>query len=42
MQVKRGNSLAVRIPVAVGEALAIKEGDDIEIHVADNRRLGIA
>lgn len=43
MQVaKWGNSLAVRLPAAVVEALALKEGDDIEIHVADNRRFGIA
>lgn len=34
MQVaKWGNSLAVRLPVAVVDALALKEGDDIEIHV---------
>ena len=38
MQVaKWGNSLAVRIPAAVVDALALKEGDDIEIHVAGKR-----
>jgi antitoxin MazE len=38
MQVaKWGNSLAVRLPSAVVEALALKEGDDIEIHVAGAR-----
>ncbi|MDD5276269.1 MAG: AbrB/MazE/SpoVT family DNA-binding domain-containing protein [Methylovulum sp.] len=38
MQVaKWGNSLAVRIPAAVVEALELKEGDDIEIHVAGER-----
>ncbi len=43
MQVaKWGNSLAVRIPAAVVEALALTEGDEIEIHVADVRELGIA
>jgi antitoxin MazE len=43
MQVaKWGNSLAVRLPAAVVEALAIKEGDDIEIHVAGEREFGIA
>ena len=43
MQVaKWGNSLAVRLPAAVVEALELKEGDDIEIHVADSRELGIA
>ncbi len=31
---KWGNSLAVRIPVTVVEALGLKEGDDIEIHAA--------
>jgi antitoxin MazE len=35
MQVSRwGNSLAVRLPAAVVEALELKEGDDIEIQVA--------
>ena len=34
MQVaKWGNSLAVRLPAAVVEALGLKEGDDIDIHV---------
>jgi antitoxin MazE len=43
MQVaKWGNSLAVRLPVAVVEALGLKEGDDIEIRVADARRFGVA
>jgi antitoxin MazE len=43
MQVaKWGNSLAVRLPAAVVEALELKAGDDIEIHVADSRALGIA
>jgi antitoxin MazE len=39
---KWGNSLAVRLPVAVVEALELKEGDEIEIHVADARQIGIA
>jgi antitoxin MazE len=43
MQVaKWGNSLAVRLPVAVVEALGLKEGDDIEIHVADAGQFGVA
>jgi antitoxin MazE len=43
MQVARwGNSLAVRLPAAVVEALQLKEGDEIEIHIADARQLGIA
>jgi len=34
MQVSRwGNSLAVRLPVAVVEALDLKEGEEIELHV---------
>lgn len=38
MQVSKwGNSLAVRLPAAVVEALELKEGDDIEIQVADAR-----
>lgn len=43
MQVaKWGNSLAIRIPAAVVEALDLKAGDDIEIHVADAREFGIS
>lgn len=34
---KWGNSLAVRIPAAVVDALALREGDDVEIHVAGER-----
>ena len=35
MQVSKwGNSLAVRLPAAIVEALKLKEGDDIEIQVA--------
>jgi antitoxin MazE len=35
MQVaKWGNSLAVRLPAAVVEALGLKEGDQVEIQVA--------
>jgi len=43
MQVARwGNSLAIRLPVAVVEALELREGDDIELHVADTRELVVA
>jgi antitoxin MazE len=43
MQVaKWGNSLAVRIPSAVVDALQLKEGDEIEIHVADAREFAVA
>jgi len=42
MQVaKWGNSLAVRLPAAVVEALELKEGDDIEIVVATERAFEI-
>ena len=34
---KWGNSLAVRLPASVVEALGLKEGDEIEIEVADDR-----
>ncbi|AOH84875.1 AbrB family transcriptional regulator [Sphingomonas panacis] len=38
MQVTRwGNSLAIRLPAAVVEALALKEGDDIEVRIAGER-----
>jgi antitoxin MazE len=38
MQVSKwGNSLAIRLPVAVVEALKLKEGDRIEIRVAGGR-----
>ena len=39
---KWGNSLAVRLPAAVVEALELQEGDDIEIHIADARELIVA
>ena len=43
MQVaKWGNSLAVRLPSAVVEALKLKEGDEIEIHVAGGRQFIVA
>ena len=39
MQVaKWGNSLAVRLPAAVVEALDLKEGDQIEIRIAGDRK----
>ena len=42
MQVSKwGNSLAVRLPAAVVEALTLKEGDNIEIQVADGRTFAI-
>jgi len=42
MQVSKwGDSLAVRLPVALVEALELKEGDDIEIYIADRRAFGV-
>jgi antitoxin MazE len=43
MQVcKWGNSLAVRLPAVVVEALDLKEGDEIEITVAGKREFEVA
>jgi antitoxin MazE len=42
MQVSKwGNSLAVRLPASVVEALQLKEGDDIEVHVIGARAFGV-
>lgn len=42
MQVTRwGNSLAIRLPAAVVEALALKEGDDVEVRISDDRTFTI-
>ena len=38
MQVSKwGNSLAIRLPVSVIKALKLREGDDIEVLIADER-----
>jgi antitoxin MazE len=43
MQVaKWGNSLAVRLPATVVEALRLKEGDHIEIRIAAEREFEVA
>jgi len=34
---KWGNSLAIRLPAAVVEALELKEGDEVEVRVAGLR-----
>jgi antitoxin MazE len=36
---KWGNSLAVRLPAGLVEALELKEGDDVEIDIAGRRQL---
>ena len=43
MQVaKWGNSLAVRLPASVVQALDLKEGEEIDLHVTGERSLEIA
>jgi antitoxin MazE len=43
MQVaKWGNSLAVRLPATVVEALNLKEGDQIEIRIAGDRQFEVS
>jgi antitoxin MazE len=43
MQVSKwGNSLAVRLPIAVVEELSLKEGDNIEITVRSRNRMEVA
>jgi antitoxin MazE len=43
MQVSKwGNSLAIRLPAVVVEALTLKEGDEIEVRIADERTFEIS
>lgn len=39
---KWGNSLAVRLPSTVTEALDLKEGDEIEIHIAGTKHFEVS
>ena len=39
---KWGNSLAIRLPASVVEALELKEGDQIEIGIAGPREFKVA
>ncbi|MBV8106807.1 MAG: AbrB/MazE/SpoVT family DNA-binding domain-containing protein [Hyphomicrobiales bacterium] len=42
MQVaKWGNSLAIRIPAAVAEALGLRAGDEVEVHVGGAREFAL-
>jgi antitoxin MazE len=42
MQVSKwGNSLAIRLPAAVVEALGLREGDDVILHVVAERVLEV-
>lgn len=38
---KWGNSLAVRLPATVVEALGLKEGDEIEIRISGDREFEV-
>ncbi len=38
---KWGNSLAIRVPAAVVEALELKEGDEVEVRLAGPRTFDI-
>ena len=40
--VKWGNSLAIRLPAAVVDALELKEGDDISIKIAGTREFEVS
>jgi antitoxin MazE len=42
MQVSRwGNSLAIRLPAALVEALDLREGDDVTLHAAGARTFAV-
>ena len=38
---KWGNSLAIRLPAVVVEALELKEGDEVEVRLAGPRTFGL-
>ena len=38
---KWGNSLAIRIPAEVAEALELREGDEVEVRVAGTRSFDV-
>ena len=43
MQVSKwGNSLAIRLPTGVVEALDLKEGDQVEIYIAGDRKFEVS
>jgi len=39
---KWGNSLAIRLPAAVVEALQLKDGDNIEIRIASGQKFEVS
>jgi antitoxin MazE len=43
MQVSKwGNSLAIRLPAVIVEALKLKEGDEVDVRVAGDRAFDLA
>jgi antitoxin MazE len=38
---KWGNSLAIRLPAVIVEALELKEGDEVEVRVAGSRNFDV-
>ena len=38
---KWGNSLAIRLPATVVQALRLRAGDEVEVHVVGDRAFGI-
>ena len=38
---KWGNSLAIRIPAEIAQALELKEGDEVEVRVAGSRAFDV-
>jgi antitoxin MazE len=38
---KWGNSLAIRIPASVVEALELKDGDQVEVHIVGERAFNL-
>ena len=39
---KWGNSLAIRLPARLVQALGLKEGDHIEIHIAEEKQFKVS
>jgi antitoxin MazE len=39
---KWGNSLAIRIPAAVAQALDLRAGDEVEIHIEGTREFAVS
>ena len=43
MQISKwGNSLAIRLPASVVEALKLKEGDEVEVNIVGERAFDVA